>query len=254
MEPDLHHPAPEFLSENLLKLDAIFEEVQKNLPTIDFELSDVSSEEDVPIFHRHLKAASGDEAEDDDAWDEEPSTPRDATTTGNPTLSEMRLASQVKEASTSSVGCGTDDGEDEGEDEGGGRPELTMNTWMRDPGAQPTLDPKQQASMFISPSAPKLSLTRAIENLMLGNGPTNRDLIPNPGFPNNNSADPNDEEESNVSLIQRLASLSVEQSGTQLQDVDPETGALKVKSILKKDGKTLKDSKTALNKSVVKCT
>ena len=41
---DLNHPIPDFMSENLLKprLDSIFEEVQKNLPTIDFEVSDVS--------------------------------------------------------------------------------------------------------------------------------------------------------------------------------------------------------------------
>lgn len=38
------HPVPEFLSGNLLKpkLDSIFEEVQRNLPTIDFDVSDVS--------------------------------------------------------------------------------------------------------------------------------------------------------------------------------------------------------------------
>ena len=36
-------PVPYFMTDNMLKpqLDSIFEEVQKNLPTIDFEISDV---------------------------------------------------------------------------------------------------------------------------------------------------------------------------------------------------------------------
>ena len=64
----------------------------------------------------------------------------------------------------------------------------------------------------------------------------------------------NEGDDSNLTLIQRLAALSVNQSGTHLHDIDPETGAMKHKRIFPKDGKALKDSKTAMNKSVLENT
>ncbi|GFR78896.1 nucleoside diphosphate kinase [Elysia marginata] len=54
---------------NILKpqIDKIFSEVQKNLPNIDFDSSDVSSDNDEPIFfHQNLKLSSLNAAFDDD--------------------------------------------------------------------------------------------------------------------------------------------------------------------------------------------
>ena len=52
-----------------------------------------------------------------------------------------------------------------------------------------------------------------------------------------------------LSLIQRLAQLSVHQSGTELQEVDPDTGAVRPRRILgdpmPSPGRGLKDVKTA---------
>ncbi|KAH9504288.1 hypothetical protein Btru_064554 [Bulinus truncatus] len=56
-------------SANILKphIDKIFSEVQKNLPTIDFDLSDVSSDNDEPIFfHQNLKVTEFTSIFDDD--------------------------------------------------------------------------------------------------------------------------------------------------------------------------------------------
>ena len=56
-----------------------------------------------------------------------------------------------------------------------------------------------------------------------------------------------------MSLIQRLAQLSVNQSGTELQEVDPETGALKPRKIATLgSGRALKEVKTAKNVSMHK--
>ncbi|XP_070548273.1 dynein axonemal assembly factor 8-like [Ptychodera flava] len=62
------------------QLDSIFAEVQASLPSIDFELSDASSDEEVSIFNRSLKSpsAEADERSDDSdtvSSDELPTTP-----------------------------------------------------------------------------------------------------------------------------------------------------------------------------------
>ncbi|KAK3107616.1 hypothetical protein FSP39_018349 [Pinctada imbricata] len=57
-------PIPEH-SQLKPKLDSIFAEVEKNLPSIDFDLSDVSSDNDEPqIFNRPLKATTFDDDKD----------------------------------------------------------------------------------------------------------------------------------------------------------------------------------------------
>ncbi|KAK3592482.1 hypothetical protein CHS0354_014980 [Potamilus streckersoni] len=59
------------------KMDSIFSEVVKNLPEIDFDLSDIESDEEPVIFHRHLKSSLIDVEKDQDASESNESSPND---------------------------------------------------------------------------------------------------------------------------------------------------------------------------------
>ncbi|RUS90011.1 hypothetical protein EGW08_002198, partial [Elysia chlorotica] len=82
---------------NILRpqIDRIFSEVQKNLPNIDFDSSDVSSDNDEPIFfHQNLKLSSLNAAFDDD---------KDLDTSlsqGDFPTSRLGVSAHVKENST----------------------------------------------------------------------------------------------------------------------------------------------------------